>query len=121
MTSKKNKRNVAVVGVPKDPKVVYTMEEYYVDVPISESYYKSLLGNNTYNFSYDTPLTAATPGNTDRKSVSVNPAQFGLDNNSSFEIEIQVAMRYGNQPWKNPVYVGTRGVVFLRRGMFTLD
>ena len=46
---------------------------------------------------------------------------FGIDKQNSFEIEIQVVMRFGRDQTRNMPYVGTRGIVFLRRGMFTLD
>ena len=46
---------------------------------------------------------------------------FGLENNDRFEIEIQLALQYGKDPSNSDTMVGTRAVVFVRRGMFTLD
>lgn len=51
----------------------------------------------------------------------ISNTQFALDEKSTFEVEIQVAMRWGRVEANNAPKVGTRGVVFMRRGMFTLD
>ncbi len=101
--------------------MVFSTYEYYVDIPISESYYKNLIwtskgktGTETISYSYQV-------GDNPTATLSIATGDFGLDKKNSFEVEIQVVMRYGRNPDKNKPLVGTRGVVFMRRGMFTLD
>jgi uncharacterized repeat protein (TIGR02543 family) len=72
--------------------------DYYVDIPISDKYYKNLVS-----------------GSTDQLE------NFALDSNNKFEIQIQVVMRYGRDEAKNVPLVGTSNAIFLKRGMFTLD
>ncbi len=113
--------NRAVVGVGKEG-VVSSLEQYFVDVPISDNYYAELFKDkadtDVYTYTY-----TKSDGSTGTGSVTWGTlkAKFGLDENSDFEIEIQVAMRYGKTHSKYTPLVGTRGVVFMKRGLFTLD
>ncbi len=123
----KCQRNSAIVGVSSGQGVVNSLQEYYVDIPISESYYTEHLGlpiGESYEYSYNTMTTDISTGEVTfnkHNDGSVQIGKYGLDQNSSFEVEIQVVMRYGRDQSTNPALVGTRGVVFMRRGMFTLD
>ncbi len=121
---KKRLRNYAVVGVDEGREVVSSLEEYYVDIPISDNYYSNLFGGATTYTYYKSVIDDegnVTPDTANPGTVSIG--KLGLDKNSSskFEVEIQVVMRYGRDPSANKALVGTRGVVFMRRGMFTLD
>ncbi len=78
--------------------VVYSTYEYYVDIPISDAYYNSLVEGTTDSLE-----------------------NFALDSNSRFEIQIQVIMRYGRDEAENIPLVGKRNATFIKRGMFTLD
>ncbi len=128
---KKCQRNIAMVGVKAGQGVVSSLEEYYVDIPISEIYYThelNLKSTDKCPYSYYEMSTDATGKVvfTKKEVKSTNPncptvGNFGLDQTSSFEVEIQVVMRYGRDQSENPALVGTRGVVFLKRGLFTLD
>ena len=78
--------------------LVQSTYEYYVDIPISDIYYKNLIAGST------------------------DPLQnFALDSNSRFEIQLQVVMRYGRVEAANVPLVGKRNAIFVKRGMFTLD
>lgn len=88
---------------------VESLEQYCVYIPIEDIYYKAL-------------SSSMIPANADTAFYrSTDPKGFALDSNNSFEIEIQVIMRYGKQPDKNEPLVGKRGAIIMRRGMFTLD
>jgi hypothetical protein len=78
--------------------LVESTYEYYVDVPISDNYYKNLI-----------------TGNSDQLE------NFALNSNSKFEVQFQVIMRYGKEEAENEPLVGIRNAVFMKRGMFTLD
>lgn len=96
--------------------MVESLEEYYVDIPISDNYYKDVLGlESTYTYHYYDTATGT------KELRDISNTQFALDEKSTFEVEIQVAMRWGRVEANNAPKVGTRGVVFMRRGMFTLD
>ncbi len=111
------KRNIAVVGVDSGYGKTDSLEQYCVYIPISKNYYDGLLtGGYTYTYK--------DAGGIKREAtLSKEKLQeaFGLDSNSMFEIEIQVVMRYGRDQSKNKAKVGSRRVVFMKRGMFTLD
>jgi hypothetical protein len=78
--------------------LVQSTYEYYVDIPISDSYYAKLIS-----------------GSPDALEA------FALDSNSKFEVQIQVVMRYGREEAHNLPLVGKRNIIFMKRGMFTLD
>ncbi|MBO4416266.1 MAG: DUF5057 domain-containing protein [Lachnospiraceae bacterium] len=72
---------------------VESAKEYYVDIPVSDSYYKVKFGLD----------------------------EFALDKNSTFTIQIDVVMRYGRNLSKTEPLVGSKKIVIMRRGMFKLD
>ncbi len=121
--------NKAEITVPSGCGKVDSGDSYYVDIPISMNYYNNLFkdrphttdsnGYNLYSYTYKYNDNTGTE-RTGTIQFTVED-WFGLDKNSQFEIEIQVVMRYGRDKTKNLPLVGTRGVVFMRRGMFTLD
>ena len=110
---------------------------YYIDVPISESYYKKYVFTGVNFSDTNKDLYSFTYGGSGSGSVLLNKTKlngagnlptdyageliFGLENNDRFEIEIQLALQYGKDPSNSDTMVGTRAVVFVRRGMFTLD
>ncbi len=90
--------NGTVHAIPLTGGVVQSTYEYYVDVPISDIYYKNLVAGSTDSLE-----------------------SFALDSNSRFEIQLQVIMRYGRDPAAKVPLVGRRNAIFVKRGMFTLD
>ncbi len=134
--------------VPEGAGAMDSGDNFYVDIPIELKYYEDLLakkknapGNasalefdhtaertnaagvsrtvNFYKYTYTYKNDAGAKPTT--SIIFAAEDRLGLDAMSKFEIDIQVVMRYGRDKSKNPVLVGTRGVVFMRRGMFTLD
>lgn len=87
-------------------KLVETGKYYYVDVPISDAYYKTLLAGD---------------------SVSKNFK--ALDGSDKFVIKLQVITRFGDimpdgsesEVTSNAPLVGTTDVCIMRRGLFSLD
>ena len=111
--------NDAVVPVGREG-LVSSDYTYYADIPISKNYYDKLFEGQTGDYVY------TYRDKSDHVYIGTIPwttlkSKFGLDENSDFEIEIQVVMRYGKKHSDNIPLVGTRGVVFMKRGMFTLD
>lgn len=95
--------------------IVESLEEYYVDIPISDEYYEKVV-NLPASYTYK-----GVDGN--NHTVNINKSAFAISNieNSFFEVDIQVVMRWGRDQSVNIPLIGNRGVVFMRRGMFTLD
>ncbi len=123
LKTKTGDENYDIIGVGGTQRLVESLEEYYVDIPISDNYYDKVLGlGDTYEFMVDSDsshnrvLTSGSDIDDD-----YNKNHFGIDEQSRFEIEMQIVMRYGRDQSRNLPLVGTRGVVFMRRGMFTLD
>lgn len=77
---------------------VQSTYEYYVDIPISDAYYKKLIAGTSDSLEH-----------------------FALDSNSKFEVQIQVVMRYGREDADNIPLVGIRNAILMKRGMFNLD
>ena len=131
--SERAKENREIIGVGKGSVYeVESLEQYYVEIPITNSYYKNVL-HLPDRYSYypdDSSFTSGSKTYLYSKGNSYGVADsaadydkncFGIDLQNSFEVEIQVVMRFGRDETRNMPYVGTKGIVFLRRGIFTLD
>ena len=121
--------NIATIGVGQEG-LVDSSEKYFVDIPISKNYYSELFkkygftgsdSKKTYYYKKPSSNPEATPQDGSVYVTWSDIQGFGLDNNAKFEIEIQIVMRYGKTHSKNTPLVGIRDVVFMKRGMFTLD
>ncbi|MCR5683945.1 MAG: DUF5057 domain-containing protein, partial [Lachnospiraceae bacterium] len=156
--------NYEVVGVKPGQTIVEPLEEYYVNIPITDNYYRTLLPEVYYYYpekkGYDEAakktgfdvtkmpecagidddvlkdLMGRVDGSTGKliggqyiakldgsgaTGSDYNREHFAINAQSEFEVEIQVVMRYGRDQSEYTPKVGTRGVVFMRRGMFSLD
>jgi uncharacterized repeat protein (TIGR02543 family) len=97
--------------------IVESGKTYFMDVPISDSYYKQLFegghGTSFPEVTFDT-----VSGGTEIKSID---QAFALDSNSSFELKLEILMRYGKDPDKNKPLPDSVNLIFTRRGLFSLD
>ncbi len=100
------------------PKVV-SGNTYFVDIPLSDDYYKTLFGTAVTGV---TPVKASDfPGGTYSENRPGNWDEFALDSNSRFEIRLDILMRYGKKQSDNKPLSNSKDVVLTRRGMFNLD
>lgn len=95
-------------------------EKYYVDVPISDNYY-IVDGDTIFNSASYKATNYYDSARRKDDYTKDNLKQFALDSNNKFEIQLEVVMQYGKKPEINPLKIGYRSVVIMRRGMFTLD
>lgn len=92
---KEERNNSGGILLDGYPVYVSTLEEYYVDIPISDNYYRNIKYNGN---SFD-----------------------ALDNKNSFMFQICASMTYGKEQSKVAPLIGTHNVNIMRRGMFSLD
>ncbi len=113
--------------------VVSAGRMYFVDIPISDEYYRQLFANGPISsiervdglpytqctfpdITFDTEIN----GESGTVTTTVDKA-FALDSNSSFTVRIDILMRYGKDQSRNNALSDCVDVVFTRRNLFTLD
>jgi hypothetical protein len=113
--------------------VVSAGRMYFVDIPISDEYYRQLFANGPissiervdglpYTQCTFPDITFDTEINGERGTVTTTVDRaFALDSNSSFTVRIDILMRYGKDQSRNNALSDCVDVVFTRRNLFTLD